>query len=158
MITDERLPQTVGASDIYIDYKIIRRQYMLGVPLMAKIGSFNKHFYFFGGAELEWAFHFKQKYWQDGFERSGDKTKTTEWFSNRTQNFMPSVVGGVQLPGGLNVRFKYYLTDFLNHNYRVQSNSQAGANFDVGDLTRYETSELFYVSICWQFDRESLSK
>jgi hypothetical protein len=157
MITDERLPQFVIDSDnpgnlTYEDYKIIRRQYMLGVPLMVKLGSFNKHFYFFGGAEMEWAFHFKQKYWTGTTDRSGDKTKSTEWFSNRTPNFLPSVVGGVQLPGGLNLRFKYYLTDFLNHDYAVPSNSQAGSTFNVGDLTRYETSQLFYLSVCWQFD------
>lgn len=161
MITDERLPVFVTDGLVpvtYLDYKIIRRQYMLGVPLMLKLGSFNKHFYFFGGAEMEFAFHFKQKYWTGTTDRSGDKTKSTEWFSNRTQNFLPSVVGGVQLPGGLNVRFKYYLTDFLNHDYSVAANSQAGSTFNVGDLTRYETSQLFYVSICWQFDNESMSK
>jgi hypothetical protein len=161
MITDERLPQLVaGGSDevTYQDYKIIRRQYTLGVPLMLKLGSFDKHFYFFGGAEMEFAFHFKQKYWTGTTDRSGDKTKSTEWFSNRTPNFLPSVVGGVQLPGGLNVRFKYYLTDFLNHDYSVAANSQAGSTFNVGDLTRYETSQLFYVSICWQFDYDSMGK
>ena len=46
MITDETLPQTVtttGATVLYDDHKIIRRQYMLGLPLAFKVGSFDKH-------------------------------------------------------------------------------------------------------------------
>ena len=159
MITDERLPQNVADGNnpiTYQDYKIIRRQYTLGVPLMLKLGSFNKHFHIFGGGEIEWAFHFRQKYWTGSFDRSGDKTNAREWFSNRTPNFLPSVVAGIQLPGGMNVRFKYYLVDFLNNGYAVPANSQPGSTFNVGDLTRYESSQLFYVSVCWQFDHESL--
>ena len=63
MITDESLPQTVtltGASVPYNDLKIIRRQYMLGIPLALKIGTFKNHFYIYGGGEYEMAFLMKE--------------------------------------------------------------------------------------------------
>ena len=71
---------------------------MLGVPLAIKLGSFKNHFYFFGGGEYEMAFHLKEKYWTDSFDRSGPKTKSTEWFSSQTPTFLPSLFAGVQFP------------------------------------------------------------
>ena len=156
MITDEILPVSVpavqGAEIMYDNYKIVRRQYMLGLPLAFKFGSFDKHFYAFGGAEYEMAFHLKEKFWTGTEDRSGAKTKDTQWFSNQTPTFLPSVFAGVQFPGGINVKFKYYLTDFLDNSYKVASNSTPGAAFDVSDLTRYKESQIFYVSLCWQFE------
>jgi hypothetical protein len=159
MITDETLPTNVytpGVEIQYENYNIIRRQYMLGVPLAIKLGSFKNHIYFFGGGEYEMAFHLKEKYWTASFDRSGPKTKSMEWFSSQTPTFLPSLFAGVQFPGGINLKFKYYLTDFLNNNYKVSSNSTDGSSFSLSDLTRYESSELFYFSVCWQFDTSSL--
>ena len=145
MITNENLPQQMDGA-AYQNYKLIRRQYTLGVPLALKIGNFDKSFFLFGGGEIEWAFVYKQKYWNT-LDRSGEKTKSVDWFGNQTPAFLPSVFGGVQFPGGVNVRFKYYLTDFLNNNYRL--NTQASGQFNVGDLTRYESTQLFYVAVSW---------
>ena len=159
MITDETLPQTVamsGADVPYEDYKVIRRQYMLGLPLAFKVGSFDKHFYFFAGGEYEMAFVLKEKYWSGSFDRDGSKTKNVKWFSNQTPTFLPSVFAGVQFPGGINIRFKYYLTDFLDTDYRVSSNSQEGSAFNLSDLSRYKESQVFYVSVCWQFNTSGL--
>jgi hypothetical protein len=159
MITDETLPQTVtlnGSNVPYVNYNIIRRQYMLGIPLALKLGSFNNHFYLFGGGEIEMAFQFKEKFWTGSFDRSGPKTKDTEWFSSHTPTFMPSVFAGVQLPGGVNIRFKYYLNDFLNSGYKVSSNELEGSTFNVTDLSRYKESKVFYVSLCWQFNTSEL--
>ena len=147
LISDEKIPEIVG-SDVMVDHKVIRRVYTLGIPLSLKIGAFNKHIYFFGGGEYELAFLYKQKYWKS-HSRSGSKTKETEWFPNQTPTFLPSVFGGIQLPGGINIKFKYYLTDFLNHNY--SRTSQSG-NYEVSDLTRYKTSQVFYISLSWQFN------
>jgi len=153
MITDETLPQTVSSSGStpYEDYKIIRRQYMLGVPLAFKFGSFSKHIYFYGGGEYEMAFAFKEKYWTGDFDRNDSKTKNVQWFSNQTPTFMPSVFAGVQLPGGVNIKFKYYLNDFLDSSYRITSNSNEGSSFSVSDQTRYQKSQVFYFSLSWQF-------
>ena len=156
MITDETLPQTVGTTDSYADHKIIRRQYMLGVPLAFKVGSFKKHFYIFGGGEYELAFVMKEKYWTGSFERDGAKTKNVKWFSNQTPTFLPSLFAGVQLPRGVNVRFKYYMTDFLNKDYKISSNNNVGSSFNVSDLSRYQESQIYYVSVCWQFNTSDL--
>jgi hypothetical protein len=159
MITDETLPQTVtlvGADVPYIDHKVIRRQYMLGVPLALKVGAFNNHFYLYGGGEYEMAFHLKEKYWSGTFDREGSKTKNTQWFSNQTPTFLPSVFAGVQLPGGVNLKFKYYLTDFLNSDYTTSRNSTEGSTFDLSDLSRYSESQVFSFSLCWQFNTASL--
>lgn len=160
MITDETLPQTVSATDgasvPYAKYNVIRRQYMLGVPLAIKLGSFKDHVFFFAGGEYEVAFHLKEKYWTDSFDRSGPKTKRTEWFSSQTPTFLPSVFAGIQFPGGVNLKFKYYLTDFLNTDYKISGNSVDGNPFSISDLTRYESSQVFYFSLCWQFDTSEL--
>jgi hypothetical protein len=156
MITDETLPQTVGNTEEYKRYNIVRRQYMLGVPLAIKLGSFKNHFYVFGGGEYEMAFHFKEKYWTDSYDRSGSKTKSTQWFASETPTFIPSLFVGIQFPGGVNLKFKYYLNDFLNNGYKSGNNSQAGSTFNVSDLTRYQSSQLMYVSLCWQFNTSDL--
>lgn len=153
MITDENLPQTVsteGGEVSYNHYKLIRRQYTLGVPLALKFGSFSKNFYVYGGAEYEMAFHFKEKYWADNYDRSGPKTKTTAWFGNQTQTFLPSVFAGVQLPKGFNLKFTYFLNDFLNSGYTKSQNSQDGEIFNVSDLSRYKESQIFQFSLGWQ--------
>lgn len=154
LITDEKIPDVVG-SDVMVNHKIIRRSYALGIPLALKIGAFDKHIYFFGGGEYELLFHYKEKYWKS-HSRDGSKTKGTEWFGNQTPTFIPSVFGGVQLPGGINVEFKWYLEDFLNNKYSVQSSD--GAPYPVSDLTRYKTSQVFYVSLCWQFNTAYITK
>jgi hypothetical protein len=159
MITDETLPQTVtttGAAVPYEDFKIIRRQYMLGVPIALKFGSFKNHLYFFAGGEYELAFVLKEKYWTGAYSRDGDKTKNVKWFSNQTPTFLPSLFAGVQLPGGINLKFKYYLTDFLNTDYKVSGNTQEGSTFDLSDLSRYKESQIFYFSVCWQFNTAEL--
>lgn len=154
MITQEVLPQTVALSgqDVaYTNYNIVRRQYFLGLPLAFKIGDFGKNFYLFAGGEYELGFVYKQKYWSDTFNRDGDKTKYDDWFGSETPLFIPSVFAGMQFPGGVNVRFKYYLDDFLDNTYTKNANSQDGGDFNVGDLSRYSESQVFYVSACWQF-------
>jgi hypothetical protein len=157
-ISNETLPELLdpGAESNYIDYKIIRRSYTAGIPLMLKLGSFSNHMYFFGGAEYELAFHYKEKYWTNTHDRSGTKTKSTEWFGGQMPTFLPSVVGGIQFPGGVNVKFKWYLSDFLDHGYDAR-NANTSA-YSVSDLTRYKTSQVFYFSLSWQFETNDITK
>lgn len=159
MITDETLPQTVTLTSQpvnYSNYNIVRRQYMLGVPLALKLGSFKDHFYFIAGGEFELAFVYKEKYWTDTFDRSGAKTKSVTWLGSQTPLFIPSVFGGVQFPGGFNLKFTYFLTDFLNNGYTISKNSQEGSTFNISDLSRYEKSQILFFSLSWQFDTASL--
>jgi len=133
-IYDEELPQ-----------KTIRRSYTLGVPIALKLGSFKNHLYIFGGGEYEMLFHYKGKRWYSN-ERKGSKVKDTEWFSNKTELFVPSVFAGIQFPKGFNIKFKYYLGDFLNLDYTGSDLGENNVSFS--DFTKLE---MFYISICWQF-------
>jgi hypothetical protein len=150
LISDEKLPDFVGSSQT-IDYKIIRRLYTVGVPLAMKVGSFKDNFYFYMGAEYESAIQYKEKYWSNTQSRSGSKTKSSQWFGNQTPHFLPSVFAGIQMPRGINIRFRYYITDFLNSDYKTGNNNTPGANYNISDLTRYGRSQVFYISLCWQF-------
>jgi hypothetical protein len=155
LITDERLPDLVG-SDNLVDYKIVRRLYTGGIPLAFKIGSFKENLYFIAGGEYEFAIHYKEKYWTDTQSRSGSKTRYREWFGNQTPLLMPSLFAGVQLPGGFNIKFKYYLNDFLDNSYAKASNTTAGQPYNISDLTRYKQSQVYYISISWQFDTDDI--
>jgi hypothetical protein len=119
------------------DIKTKYRSYMLGAPIALKLGSFKDKFFIYGGAEYEWMFHFKQKTFVDD-----QKVKYTEWFSNRTPHFIPSVFAGIQFPYGLNVKFKYYLQDFLNHDYQGSG--------DYSDYTAFSKTQVWYFSVSYQ--------
>ena len=118
------------------DLKIKYRSYNLGVPIAFKTGSFRKNLYVFGGAEYEWMFQFKQKVFENE-----EKTKYTAWFSNRTNDFIPSVFGGVQFPKGFQIKFKYYLRDFLNHQY-----NGGGA---YNNYTTFNRTQVWYISLSY---------
>lgn len=128
------------------DITVKRRAYTLGIPLGIKLGDFDKNFYVFGGGEVEYAFNYKEK----RFEGSGiDKDRFDrydEWFSSRTNPFLPSLMAGIQMPGGLTVRFKYYLTDLMNKSYTE--------TVDGIEVKPYENldSRMFYFSLSSRFD------
>jgi hypothetical protein len=115
--------------------KIKHRSYALGFPLALKLGSFDKGYFAFGGVEYEWMFHYKQKKFIDGA-----KSKFTEWTSDRVNPWIPSWFVGLQFPGGFNLKFKYYLDDFLNKDFVGQDFGQ-----DV-DYSQFETSGIWYIS------------
>jgi hypothetical protein len=140
-IYDEDIPQ-----------KTVRRSYTLGVPLALKLGSFKNHLYIFGGGEYEMLFHYKAKRWYSN-ERKGSKVKDSEWFSNKTELFVPSVFAGLQFPKGFNIKFKYYLGDFLNLDYTGPDLGESNVSFS--DFTKLE---MFYISVCWQFRTDKARK
>ncbi|RLD65758.1 MAG: hypothetical protein DRI95_08000 [Bacteroidetes bacterium] len=150
MISDETLPENYqGDSNnaTYFDAKIIRRTYSLGVPLAIKLGSFKDYLNIYGGGEMEWAFLMKEKWW-DSHSRNGSKTKRTEWWPGNITTFLPSVFVGVQFPGGANLKFKYYMENFLNHNYGNRGATNRA--HVVSDLTKYKQSNLFYIALTYQ--------
>lgn len=124
-----------------------RRTYALGVPAAFKIGIFDNHLYFYGGGEYELFFHYKQK-----LKTSNSKLKYSEWFSSRTDRFMPSLFCGMQFPGGVNLKVKYYRNDFLNKNFRGR---------DFGELVEYADfgkTEIFYIALSFNFKTKDLKK
>lgn len=132
--------------------KTIRRSYTLGMPLALKIGSFKHHLYLFGGGEYEMLFHYKAKRWYS-HERDGTKIKDSEWFSDKTRLFIPSAFAGIQFPGGINVKVKYYLGDFLNTDY-------VGRDLGIDNVSfaEYTRQEMFYLSVSWQFRTDKIRK
>jgi len=93
-------------------YKKKFRSYNLGVPIGIKIGNLDNLF-FYAGYEVELPFSYKEKTFYSGEKIS----KTTGWFSNREEQFQHGPLVGIQFPRGLNVKFKYYLSEFHNQDY-----------------------------------------
>lgn len=134
-----------GHSDYNKTIKIKRRSYSLGIPLALKIGSFKNDFFFFAGGEYEWMFHYKQKLFMDD-----TKYKFTEWASHRVNPLQPSLFGGVQFPGGIQLKFKYYLDDFLNKSF-------TGNDFGYEvDYSAFDQSNIWYISLSFQIGKEDL--
>ena len=93
-------------------YKKKFRSYNLAIPLGIKMGNLNGIFAY-AGYEFELPFLYKEKTF-DG----GDKiSKITGWFSNREVLFQHGFFVGIQFPYGINLKFKYYLSEFNNQNY-----------------------------------------
>ncbi len=95
------------------------RNYNIGIPVGIKVGNLNKVF-FFGGYEIEFPINYKEKTFVD--EKKTDKFNV--WFSSRVPSYYHSVFAGIQFPYGLNLKFKYYLSEFFNQNYTESSGNQ----------------------------------
>lgn len=122
-----------------VKYDLIkRRAILLGGSLALKLGSFSKHSFLYGGAEYEMSIHVRQKLYDDSQHQV---FKQGEWFSTATERFLPSAFIGFQFPNGYNIQAKYYLNNFLNHNY-------SGA---FGDFTNLKTSQVISLSLSFQF-------
>ena len=97
-------------------YKKKFRTYNLGLPLGFKVGDLDKTF-FYGGYEIEMAFTYKEKTYE-----GGDKIdKISGWFSDRNELFQHGFLAGVQFPRGINLKFKYYLSEFHNQDYTTNA-------------------------------------
>ncbi len=114
-------------------YKKKFRSYNLAIPIGIKIGNLDKMF-IYGGYEVEFPFLYKEKTFFDG-----DKIdKITGWFSPREEQIQHGFLVGVQFPYGMNLKFKYYLSEFHNRNY-----------IDRGGIKPYAglQSHVFYFSL-----------
>jgi hypothetical protein len=112
------------------------RTYNMGIPVGIKAGNFEKTFVY-AGYEIEFPFQYKEKTFQ------GDvKSKYTEWFTDRVPTVYHTVLVGVQLPKGVNIKFKYYLTGFFNQDY-------TDINMDGDPYKPYENLDVhvFFFSI-----------
>ena len=113
------------------------RNYNLGIPIGIKIGNLDKLFVY-GGYEIEFPFAYKEKTFQNEV-----KKKFTKWFSKRVPTVYHTVLVGIQFPYGLNLKFKYYLTNFHNKDFTetvggVQTKPYENLNANV-----------FYFSLCF---------
>ena len=116
-----------------------QRVYAVGVPIGIKVGDLKK-FFVYAGAEAAFAINYKEKRFVDGKKVE----KFNEWFSERSNAFMPSVFAGFQTEKGFGLKVQYYLNDFLN-----QSFSQDGLKPYAG-----VQSQLFFVSLGYSFNKK----
>ena len=87
------------------------RTYNLGIPVGLKFGDMSNA-YIYGGYEVEFPFAYKEK----TYVNEEKTNKFTKWFSGRTP-IQQSVHVGLQLPAGMNLKFKYYFTNFYKQSY-----------------------------------------
>ena len=134
---------------IYDNYKIMQndqeitvkkkfRTYNLGIPAGFKLGNLKKSF-LYAGYEVEFPFHYKEKTFQDE-----QKDKFGVWFSNRVEQFQHGALVGFQLPYGMNIKFKYYLSSFHNMDY-----AESDGNKPYADLN----TNIFYFSFNYNLFR-----
>jgi hypothetical protein len=113
------------------------RTYNVGIPVGVKFGNLSGRFLFFG-YELEIPINYKEKTFVD----EDKEDKDNYWFSSRVPAINHSLMAGIQLPYGATLKFKYYLTNFFDEDFKA-SDGQGGTykpfeNFDVN---------IFYFSI-----------
>jgi len=104
-----------GENDI-IKYKF--RNYDFGIPVGVKVGILDKIF-LYGGYEIEFPFQFKQKAFVNDVKQDN---KISTWFTSRTPAYYNTFFAGVQFPYGLNLKFKWYTSEFFNENFTEPSN------------------------------------
>jgi predicted small lipoprotein YifL len=91
------------------------RTFNIGIPVGIKLGNLDGLF-FYGGYEIEFPFAYKEK----TFNTADEKQNTdVYWFSDRTKNLQQSWLVGIQFPYGLNLKFKYYFTEFHNEDFEA---------------------------------------
>jgi hypothetical protein len=131
-------------TDLNDSVRVKQRVYTAGIPVALKFGNMQgTHLAL--GAEAEFAFNFKQKLFVNN-----EKSKTNEWFSNRTEIFLPSAFAEIHTKEGVYIKFKYYLTDFL-----VQDKQK----INVTNVNFVPTrSQMFYVSIGAAINTKKYSK
>ena len=120
------------------------RTYNMGIPVGIKAGNFEKTFVY-AGYEIEFPFNYKEKTFVNDV-----KSKFTEWFTDRVPTVYHTVLIGVQLPKGVNIKFKYYLTGFFNQDY-VQIDGNTGEAYQP-----YENLDVnvFFFSIGFNLFRD----
>lgn len=133
------------------EYASVYRTYTMGIPLAFKLGNMEKHFSFYAGAEAGFAFNYKEKHFQ-GEKRASRKSMTTEWFSGRTNWFQPQLFVGLQLPGGANLKFAYYPSNFFNAGYTESSDGVTYSPYSGVEVN------MFYTSVSFQLFASDVSK
>ncbi len=120
------------------------RTYNLGIPVGVKIGNVDG-FHVFGGYEVEFPFHYKEK----TFDDDGDRiNRIKSWFSDRVEPVQQSFFVGIQFREGTFIKFKYYFTEFHNQSFSQTTVDPWPPIADGGNMPYNGlTSNIFYVSV-----------
>ncbi len=114
------------------------RTYNIGIPLGFKIGDLKKMF-FYAGYEIEFPFVYKEK----TFENDVKTDKIVDWFSDRNEWFQHGFLVGVQFPYGMNLKFKYYLSELLNQDYTYSNGNKPYAGLKANVFYFSLSSSIF---------------
>lgn len=95
------------------------RVYSLGIPLGIKFGDLRNRNFAFGGAGVDFPFHYKEK----TFVSRSNKTKQSEWFGAQTPRVLPFFFLGHSWDPGITIKLQYYPTNFVNEDYRFVSST-----------------------------------
>jgi hypothetical protein len=88
------------------------RSYNVGVPVGIKVGNLD-NFFIYGGYEVEFPFLYKEK----TFDQGDKIEKITGWFSKREEWLQHGFLAGIQFKNGINLKFKYYMSEFHNQDF-----------------------------------------
>ncbi len=121
-----------------------RRAYTIGIPIGLKIGNMAKNRFVFFGGEIEFPFHYKNKGWVNNKKVE----KSSWWFSDQVNPYLLSTFVGIQFPGGINLKFKWYLNDFMNRDYSTTEVYNDILGEHTVQVKPYENvkSQMFYIS------------
>ena len=129
--------RNVGFTSDHGDTALKRRNYYIGIPLAIKLGNLKEDNYVFGGIEGEMGLNYKEKL----FIHDKKVSVSSEWFSDKTPLFMPSVFAGINFKSGLNIKVKYYLKDFLKNGY----------DYSIASIPKYQStqSQIYYLALSY---------
>lgn len=131
-------------TDLNDSVRVKQRVYTLGIPVAVKFGDMNGNMGAIG-IDNEFAINYKQKTYVND-----EKSKTNIWFSDRTKIYLPSVFVELKSKMGNYIRFKYYLTDFL------EADNQ---KINVAGVTYTPTqSNMMYISLGYAIKSRELMK
>lgn len=122
--------------------KMKYRNYNFALPVGLKIGNLSKVF-LFGGYEIEFPFHYRERTFINNVRQ--DNIIST-WFSQRTPAFYNSFFAGVQFPGGVSLKFKYYTSEFFNQDFTESNGNQPYKGFKAN---------VWYLSLSFNLFRNS---
>lgn len=125
------------------------RTYNLGIPLGIKVGNMEK-FFIYAGYEFEFPFHYKEKTFDDDRSKIN---KFSTWFSNRVNQVQQSAFVGFQTKYGINLKFKYYITEFHNQDFTQSTEDLFPPSGNPNVPYTGLKSNIFYVSITTMIDK-----
>jgi hypothetical protein len=97
-----------------------RRVYTIGAPLGFKLGNLRKRHYGFIGGGVDFPFNYREK----RFVKRGDKYKFNEFWSDRTDEYMPYIFAGCSVGAGIVLKVQYYPSNFFNTGFEEDNNGQ----------------------------------
>ncbi len=124
-------------------FHVKSRAYALGIPIYIRLGNMDKRWYFFGGAQYDYLFAYKEKVFYDD-----SKTKRTNDYSGAVNPFIPSVFIGYREKNGASFSINYMLQNFYSDEYRFKDPTQGDKPYTDG----YKNSQILYFSIGFMGD------